>query len=115
MSTAAIPPNCCTRACRDCIALNRIEKSLQAALSKTPARIKPLLKRDQAWFNAMMLAASETVFDDGDDEQKQAFVEWLRPNTRSTPRVAFRSFCNHNSGVQVVILRGGGLPWPVTF
>lgn len=56
----------------------RIEKSLQAALAKASANVKPLLKRDQAWFNEMMLSASETVFDYGDDERKQGFVERLR-------------------------------------
>ncbi|MBR1124935.1 DUF1311 domain-containing protein [Bradyrhizobium lablabi] len=66
----------------------RNEKSLQAALAKAPANVKPLLKRDQSWFNEMMLSASETVFDDGDDEQKQAFVERLRQRATTLDGIA---------------------------
>ena len=65
-----------------------IEKSLQAALTNAPANIKPLLKRDQAWFNEIMLAASETVFEHGDDEQKEDFVERLRRRAAALQAIA---------------------------
>jgi uncharacterized protein YecT (DUF1311 family) len=65
----------------------RIEKSLQAALAKTPANIRPLLKRDQAWFNEMMLSAVETV-PEVDDEQKEAFVEKLRRRAATLETIA---------------------------
>jgi uncharacterized protein YecT (DUF1311 family) len=65
----------------------KIEKSLLAALAKTSADIRPLLRRDQVWFNEVMLAAAETL-PEVDDEQKEAFVERLRQRTAMLERVA---------------------------
>lgn len=57
----------------------RIEKSLQAALSKAPANIRPLLKRDQAWFNEMISSTAEVLSQVGDDDETtDAFVDRLR-------------------------------------
>ena len=55
----------------------KIEKSLLAALAKSPANIRPLLKRDQAWFNEVVLSAADSL-QHRDEEQKEAFVERLR-------------------------------------
>src|SRR5690349_11133270 len=50
-------------------ALNRRnEKSLQAALAKAPANVRPLLKRDQVWFDEMMLNASQSMPGSNNDE-----------------------------------------------
>jgi len=68
-------------ACRktDYNALTRsIEKSLQAALAKTPANMRPLLKRDQVWFNEIAQSAAEVLPQAEDDEPREAFVEMLR-------------------------------------
>ena len=65
----------------------KIENSLLAALAKTSANIRPLLRRDQVWFNEMMLAAAETL-PEVDDEQKEAFVERLRQRAAILERVA---------------------------
>ena len=54
-----------------------IEKSLQTALAKAPANVRPLLKRDQVWFDEIMLNAAETMLQ-SDDEAKDAFVSTLR-------------------------------------
>ncbi|MBR1228764.1 DUF1311 domain-containing protein [Bradyrhizobium sp. AUGA SZCCT0176] len=56
----------------------KIEKALQASLAKAPANIRPLLKRDQAWFNEIMLSAAGPIHEFDDDEIKEAFVETLR-------------------------------------
>jgi hypothetical protein len=45
-----------------------IEKVLQATLARTPANIRPLLKRDQVWFNEMMLSAADAISNFTDDE-----------------------------------------------
>ena len=37
----------------------QIDKAFDAVLPKTPANIRPLLKRDQAWFNEMILEAAD--------------------------------------------------------
>jgi uncharacterized protein YecT (DUF1311 family) len=60
-------------------ALNkRTEKSLQAALSKAPANIRPLLKRDQDWFNEMILNIAEVMPRSDDDGARDTVVELLR-------------------------------------
>lgn len=56
----------------------QIDKAFDAALGKMPANVRPLLKRDQAWFNEMIIDAAEVLTDAGDDELKQSFAETLR-------------------------------------
>ncbi len=54
-----------------------IDRSFDAALAKTPANIRPLLKRDQAWFNEMILEAAGTVQEADEDELRENFVATL--------------------------------------
>jgi len=56
----------------------QIDKAFDAALAKMPANIKPLLKRDQAWFNEMIIDAAEVLADADADELKESFAEALR-------------------------------------
>ncbi|MHC2332372.1 lysozyme inhibitor LprI family protein [Bradyrhizobium sp. USDA 4454] len=56
----------------------QIDKAFDAALGKLPANVRPLLKRDQAWFNEMIIDAAEVLADANEDELKQAFAEALR-------------------------------------
>jgi uncharacterized protein YecT (DUF1311 family) len=39
----------------------RMEQALQAALAKAPANVRPLLKRDQAWFNEMVVNIAQSM------------------------------------------------------
>lgn len=55
-----------------------IERALQATLAKAPANIRPLLKRDQAWFNEIMLTAAESMPASDDATAREAFAETLR-------------------------------------
>ena len=55
-----------------------IEKALQASLAKAPANIRPLLKRDQAWFNEITLSAADSMPQSDDDDTRETFVETLR-------------------------------------
>ena len=66
----------------------KIEKALQAALTKAPANIRPLLKRDQAWFNEIALSAAEPIHEFDDDEIKEAFVETLRQRVTTLEAIA---------------------------
>jgi len=66
----------------------KIEKALQATLAKTPANIRPLLKRDQAWFNEIILNAAESMPTSDDDETRQAFVETLRQRALTLEAIA---------------------------
>jgi uncharacterized protein YecT (DUF1311 family) len=65
----------------------KIEKSLLAALAKTPANIRPLLKRDQAWFNEVVLNAADSL-QYRDDEQKEGFVERLHRRATTLDHIA---------------------------
>jgi len=69
-------------------ALNkRTEKSLQAVLSKAPANIRPLLKRDQDWFNEMVLNIAEMMPQD-DDGARDTVAELLRRRATTLDGVA---------------------------
>jgi len=68
-----------------------IEKALQATLAKTPANIRPLLKRDQVWFNEMMQSAADAVSnftDDETQETKEALIEGLRQRIPALQSIA---------------------------
>ncbi|GKQ54595.1 lysozyme inhibitor LprI family protein [Bradyrhizobium sp. Ce-3] len=56
----------------------QIDKAFGTALGKLPATVKPLLKRDQAWFNEMIVDAAEVLADTDEDELKASFAEALR-------------------------------------
>src|SRR6266700_1012096 len=66
----------------------KIEKALQAALAKAPANIRPLLKRDQAWFNEIILNAAESMPASDDSETREAFAETLRQRVPTLEAVA---------------------------
>lgn len=67
----------------------QIEKSLQAALAKTPTNVRPLLKRDQVWFNEMMLNTAEVLPQaDEESDAKQAFAETLRRRATTLDGIA---------------------------
>ncbi|MGY4473287.1 lysozyme inhibitor LprI family protein [Bradyrhizobium sp. USDA 3364] len=57
--------------------VTRIDKAFDVALGKMPANVKPLLKRDQAWFNEMILDAADVLSESDADELKQGFAETL--------------------------------------
>jgi uncharacterized protein YecT (DUF1311 family) len=56
----------------------RIVKAFDAVLPKTPANIRPLLKRDQAWFNEMILEAADLVAEMDDADIRAGFAETLQ-------------------------------------
>jgi uncharacterized protein YecT (DUF1311 family) len=55
-----------------------IDRSFNAALARTPANIRPLLKRDEAWFNEMISQAADTVQEINETELSDNFVATLR-------------------------------------
>jgi uncharacterized protein YecT (DUF1311 family) len=55
-----------------------IDAAFNATLARTPAIVQPLLKRDQAWFNEMILEAADTVQEVDEAELRQNFVATLR-------------------------------------
>ncbi|MBR0938649.1 lysozyme inhibitor LprI family protein [Bradyrhizobium jicamae] len=56
----------------------QVDKAFGEALAGAPANVKPLLKRDQAWFNEMILQAASSLPDRSGDEARQGFAETLR-------------------------------------
>ncbi|WP_050626640.1 lysozyme inhibitor LprI family protein [Bradyrhizobium viridifuturi] len=66
----------------------QIDKAFDTALAKMPANVKPLLKRDQAWFNEMIIDAAEVLADADADELKQKFAETLRRRAAALEAIA---------------------------
>jgi uncharacterized protein YecT (DUF1311 family) len=58
--------------------VDQLDKALAAALAKAPANVRPLLKRDQAWFGEMMIAVTEDPQGSDDIEDREAFADRLR-------------------------------------
>jgi uncharacterized protein YecT (DUF1311 family) len=67
----------------------KIEKSLQAALARAPANVRPLLKRDQAWFNEMMLQTAQVLPQaDEESDAREEYVKALRQRAETLDGVA---------------------------
>jgi len=58
--------------------LAELDRALQAAVAYAPSNIKPLLKRDQAWFDEMITAAAEQMPDSEQPADREAFAKMLR-------------------------------------
>jgi len=58
-----------------------VDGSLAAAVAKAPANVRPLLKRDQAWFNEMIREAAYTVEEADEAELRQNLADSLRKRT----------------------------------
>jgi uncharacterized protein YecT (DUF1311 family) len=56
----------------------RLDKAMTEAAAKAPANIRPLLKRDQAWFNEIIVNAAESLPQSDDTEQREGFAGMLR-------------------------------------
>lgn len=65
-----------------------IDTSFNAALARTPANIRPLLKRDEAWFNEMILEAADTVQEVDDAELRESFAATLRQRAAALDEIA---------------------------
>ena len=55
-----------------------VEASFAAAVTKAPANVRPLFKRDQAWFNEMIQEAAYTVEEADEAELRQNMTDMLR-------------------------------------
>ena len=60
----------------------QIDKAFDTVLPKTPANVRPLLKRDQAWFNEMILEAADLVVEMDDADIRAGFAETLQSTGR---------------------------------
>jgi uncharacterized protein YecT (DUF1311 family) len=58
--------------------IRAIDEAFDAALARTPANIKPLLKRDQVWFNEMVPGAVAIVEEMDDPELRDDVMAILR-------------------------------------
>ena len=66
----------------------QIDKAFNAALAKTPANIRPLLKRDQAWFNEVSIEAADSVPQSDDFDEKEGFGESLAQRVTALEGIA---------------------------
>ncbi len=65
----------------------RIDKTFATALAKAPINVRPLLKRDQNWFNQVVLSAAESIEGFGADEDRETFADTLRARTAMLEQV----------------------------
>jgi len=66
----------------------QIDKAFDAVLPKTPATIRPLLRRDQAWFNEMILEAADLVADMDDADIRAGFAAALQSRAAALQSMA---------------------------
>lgn len=66
----------------------RIDKAFETVLPKTPSNIRPLLKRDQAWFNEMILEAADLVVEMDDGDIRTGFAETLQARAAALESMA---------------------------
>jgi uncharacterized protein YecT (DUF1311 family) len=93
----------------------RIDKAFNTALAKAPANMKPLLKRDQNWFNEMLLEAADLVVEMDDADIRANFAETLRARVATLEGMAdgfgrpgFGGRWGNTFGSVVVTPAGGG-------
>jgi uncharacterized protein YecT (DUF1311 family) len=72
-----IKPALCREAGYDKL-VARIDKAFDVALPKAPANVRPLLRRDQAWFNEMILDAADPLVEMDDPDLRAGFAETLQ-------------------------------------
>jgi uncharacterized protein YecT (DUF1311 family) len=85
--SAPIKTAACKEAGYDKLAAG-INKAMGAAAAKAPANIRPLLRRDQAWFNEIIVNAAESLSEADDTEQRESFAETLRQRIATLDAVA---------------------------
>jgi uncharacterized protein YecT (DUF1311 family) len=68
--------------------VSAIDRSFDAALARSPANVRPLLKRDEVWFNEMILGAAETVQEVDDAELRADFVAVLKRRAAALDEIA---------------------------
>ena len=84
---APLKPAACKEAGLDMLA-QQIEKALQTALAKAPANIRPLLKRDQVWFDEVAISAAESVPQSGDSDAQRSYIAGLRQRLTTLEAIA---------------------------
>jgi hypothetical protein len=67
--------------------VSELDRALQAALAKAPANIKPLLKRDHAWFGEMIAAAAEQMPASENPADREAFAKVLHDRVAALGRI----------------------------
>lgn len=65
-----------------------IDASFDAALARTAANVRPLLKRDEAWFNEMIALAADSVEEVNEAELRDNFVATLRQRKTTLDEIA---------------------------
>ena len=66
----------------------QIDAAFATALARMPAAIKPLLKRDQAWFNEVILEAADSEPESDDPDISESFAQTLRQRLAALNEIA---------------------------
>lgn len=85
--SAPIKASACKQAGYDKLA-SRLDKAMTAAAAKAPANVRPLLRRDQAWFREIVANAAESMALSNDSSQRESFAETLRQRAATLQTIA---------------------------
>ncbi len=85
-ATSVLTPQACKQNGTDKL-VTELDRALQATLAKAPANIKPLLKRDQAWFGEMIAAAAEQMPSSENPADRETFAKMLRDRIAALGRI----------------------------
>ncbi len=82
-----IKPELCQQQGYDAL-VTQLDRALQAALATAPANIRPLLKRDQAWFGEMAIEAADTMPLSEQSEDHETFAAMLGQRIKTLDEIA---------------------------
>ena len=82
-----LAPAACKEAGYDKL-IGQIDRAFESAQAKAPANVRPLLKRDQAWFNEIIVSAGDSVPQSDDLEERKSFGETLSRRVTTLQEIA---------------------------
>jgi uncharacterized protein YecT (DUF1311 family) len=66
----------------------QIDKAFETAQGRAPANVRPLLKRDQTWFNEIVVSAADSLPQSDDPDERKSFAETLSQRIATLQEIA---------------------------
>lgn len=82
-----IGPDTCKAGGYDYKLAKELDRGVQAALAKAPANVRPLLKRDQAFFYEMILHAADSMPQSDNADDSKVFADMLQQRLAKLERI----------------------------
>jgi uncharacterized protein YecT (DUF1311 family) len=68
--------------------IGQLDKAFETAQGRAPANVRPLLKRDQAWFNEIVVSAADSLPQSDDPDERKSFAETLSQRIATLKEIA---------------------------